>query len=75
VVIGDDVTNRLDLDACSVLESGEPLSIYKERIVSANAYLGIAPLLTALGMEPDVIVAGRTTDAALFLAPLVYAFV
>jgi hypothetical protein len=74
VVTGDDVLARLDLDACTVLETGEPLAVYRERIVSANAYLGIAPLLAALRAEPDVIVAGRTTDAALFLAPLVHRF-
>ena len=44
------------------------------RLVSANAYLGIAPLLAALRTEPDVLIAGRSTDAALFLAPLVRAF-
>jgi hypothetical protein len=74
VVTGDDVTQRLDLAACTVLETGEPLAVYRERLVSANAYLGTAPLLAALRSEPDVIVAGRTTDAALFLAPLVHAF-
>lgn len=74
VVTGDDVIQRLELQTCTVLETGEPLSTYKDRIVSANAYLGIAPLVQALGMEPDVVVAGRTTDVALFLAPLVYGF-
>jgi hypothetical protein len=74
VVTGDDVMQRLDLDACTVLETGEPLAMYKDRLVSANAYLGIAPLVRALSMQPDVVVAGRTTDIALFLAPLVYAF-
>jgi hypothetical protein len=74
VVTGDDVLQHLDLEACTVLETGEPLAAYRERLVSANAYLGIAPLLAALDTEPNVIIAGRTTDAALFLAPLVHAF-
>lgn len=74
VVTGDDVLQRLDIEAGIVLETGEPLAQYRERIVSANAYLGIAPLLAALRTEPDVLIAGRTTDAALFLAPLVSAF-
>lgn len=71
---GDDVLGQIDLAASTVLETGEPLANYRDRLVSANAYLGIAPLLAALQSQPDVIVAGRTTDAALFLAPLVYAF-
>lgn len=74
VVTGDDVTNRLDLAGYVVLETGEPLAAYRERIISINAYLGIAPLLEALQQSPHVIVAGRTSDAALFLAPLVHAF-
>jgi hypothetical protein len=74
VVTGDDVLARLDLDSSIVLETGEPLAHYQGRLVSANAYLGIVPLLTALEAEPDVIVAGRTTDVALFLAPLVHRF-
>jgi hypothetical protein len=74
VVTGDDVTDRLDLNACTVLGSGEPLSGYRDRLISANAYLGTAPLVEALACEPDVVVAGRTTDPALFLAPLVRAF-
>jgi hypothetical protein len=74
IVTGDDVLQRLDLEAATVLETGEPLALYRARLVSANAYLGIMPLLAALRTEPDVIIAGRTTDAALFLAPLVHAF-
>src|SRR3954452_12702195 len=55
VVTGDDVTDRLDLDACTDLSTGESLSGYKDRLISANVYLGIAPLLEALSLEPDVI--------------------
>jgi hypothetical protein len=73
VVTGDDILARLDLGA-TVLETGEPLAAYRERLVSANAYLGIAPLLQALEAAPDVVIAGRTSDAALFLAPLVHRF-
>ena len=74
VVTGDDVTDRLDLEACTELETGAPLARYKDRLISANVYLDIRPLLEALRYEPDIIVAGRTSDAALFLAPLVHVF-
>jgi hypothetical protein len=74
VVTGDDITRRIDLDHCTALETGEPLSAYKDRLISANAYLGVAPLVEALKTEPNVIIAGRTSDAALFLAPMVLAF-
>jgi Acyclic terpene utilisation family protein AtuA len=74
VVTGDDITDRLDLSACTVLDTGEPLAAYRDRLISANAYLGIAPLLAALDTDPDIVIAGRTTDIALYLAPLVHAF-
>ncbi|HEX5690936.1 MAG TPA: acyclic terpene utilization AtuA family protein, partial [Roseiflexaceae bacterium] len=74
VVTGDDVLERLDLQTATLLETGQPLADFRERLISANAYLGVAPILEALRAEPDVIVAGRTSDAALFLAPLVHAF-
>lgn len=74
VVTGDDVRDRLDLEACTDMDSGRPLAFYRDRIVSANAYLGASSLVAALDAEPDVVVAGRTTDIALFLAPMIHAF-
>jgi hypothetical protein len=74
VVTGDDILARLDPARCTVLETGEALSVYQSRLVSANAYLGVAPLLQALAQGADVIITGRTADAALFLAPLVHRF-
>lgn len=73
-ISGDDILAQLEPAALTILETGESLSVYKERLISANAYLGIAPILTALQQEADVIITGRTADAALFLAPLVHHF-
>jgi hypothetical protein len=42
--------------------------------VSANAYLGVSPLLSALEDRADIILTGRVADPALFLAPLIHEF-
>ena len=41
----------------------------RDRILSANAYIGAFPLAEALATGADVVIAGRSTDTALALAP------
>lgn len=74
-VSGDDCTeiihNYLDH---SIIESGQPLESIKERILSANAYLGCEGIVEALRNGADIIVTGRVSDPSLFLAPMMYEF-
>lgn len=42
--------------------------------VSANAYLGVAPLLDALNAHADILITGRVADPSLFLAPMIHEF-
>lgn len=77
VVTGDDLMDRLDeLLAQGVefrnMESGEPLESVRDRIQSANAYLGAAPLVEALRNGADVVISGRVADAALTYAPMIF---
>ena len=79
VVLGDDVYGRIGefLDAgveMRSMDTGEPLSTIRDRILSANAYIGAFPLAEALATGADVVIAGRCTDTALALAPMLQRF-
>ena len=72
-VEGDDLLPRLDeLAAAGVdlahLETGEPVGD-TSRFVSANAYLGCWGIVDALERGADIVVTGRTTDAAVVCGP------
>jgi len=72
-VTGDDVleaVRRIDLS----LDEGGAVSALGERLISANAYLGVKPILDALIADADIVITGRVADPALFLAPLIYEF-
>jgi hypothetical protein len=68
-VTGDDVLHAVSGGAYVVDEIGRTVADLKDSLVSANAYLGADPILTALDGDADVIIAGRVADPALFLAP------
>ena len=79
VILGDDVLARLDDFTARGFElrsmdTGEPLSTIRDRVLSANAYIGAFPLAEALATGAQVIIAGRCTDTALALAPMVHEF-
>jgi hypothetical protein len=70
---GDDLLGRLDeLVAAGVdlahLDTGAPLGD-PSRFISANAYLGCWGIVEALGAGADIVITGRTTDAAIVCGP------
>jgi len=74
-VYGDDVLVKLDkYKNTTVWETGKPLAELDGDIISANVYMGIDGIVEALRNGADIIVTGRVSDPALFLAPLVYEF-
>ncbi|SFM49113.1 acyclic terpene utilization AtuA family protein [Methylobacterium pseudosasicola] len=73
-VTGDDLLDAVRAGNFILEESGVPAASLGNRIVSANAYLGAAPIVAALADGADVVVTGRVGDPALFLAPIVHEF-
>ena len=79
LVEGDDILPRLD-DLIARghelrdMDSGRPLSAIRDRVLSANAYLGMAPVVEALGKRAQVVITGRVTDTGLTLGPLAHEF-
>lgn len=74
VVAGDDVMASIALDQLPVHEADGSIDTRAARLVAANAYIGAEPLVDALRQGADVVVAGRTSDPALAIAPLVHHF-
>ena len=74
VVTGDDVSASVDLNALPVHEADAGLDMSAWTMVSANAYIGAAPLAQALAQGAQVVVAGRTSDPSLAIAPLMHHF-
>jgi hypothetical protein len=79
IVTGDDIMPRIDelLDKGIELrnmDTNEQLAKVRDRIQSANAYLGAWPMVEALNRGAQVVITGRATDTGLILAPLIHEF-
>ena len=78
IVSGDDVLHRLEEFRRAGIklahsETGEDgFDRIKSKIVSANVYLGSDGIIDALEAGSDIIVTGRVTDSALFIAPTMH---
>jgi len=79
IVTGDDIMGRLDEMLARGLElrnmdTGKPLSTVRDRIQSANVYLGAWPIVEALNRGARIVITGRATDTGLTLAPMIHEF-
>jgi len=79
VVLGDNILDRLEeLLSLNVelknMETGEGALKILGKILSANVYLGAAPVVECLKKGADIVITGRVTDTGLTLAPMIYEF-
>jgi len=57
------------------LDTGEEdIDRIKENIVAANVYIGADPIIEVLRDGADLVIAGRVSDNALYVGPLMYEF-
>ncbi len=79
VVLGDNILDKIDsLIARGVMlnnmETGEPVSVVRESVLSANVYFGAEAVVECLKQGADIVITGRVTDTGLTLAPMIYEF-
>ena len=73
-VSGAILTDRIADMGLRFTETGEPIADCRDRIVSAEAYLGAQGIVDGLRQGADVVVTTRVADGCLFLAPMVHEF-
>ncbi len=79
VVEGDDILEGLDGllqrgEELRNMDTGQRLAEVRDRVLSANVYLGAFPIAEALGQGAQIVLTGRCTDPSLVLGPLIHEF-
>ena len=72
--VGDDVLDACKAGDLPIMEFDGTIKQLGNRLLSANAYLGVEPMAQALAAGADIVITGRASDPALFLAPMIHAF-
>ncbi len=79
VVHGDNIMDDIDSllakgEKFTNMDSGEKFLKVRDKVTSANVYLGAEPVVKALQEGCQIIVTGRVTDTGITLAPMIFEF-
>lgn len=79
IVEGDDVFARIDEltsagEQLANMDTKAPISTVRDRLTSANVYLGAFPIAQALDQGAQIVITGRGTDPGLVLGPMIHEF-
>jgi hypothetical protein len=79
IIEGDDIMPKLDEWIANGvqfinMDTGESLEEIRDKVQSANVYIGAQPLVEALEQGAQIVIGGRLTDTGLTLAPLAHEF-
>ena len=79
IIQGDDILSKIDSIIkegadLSNMDTGEPISLIKDNICSANVYIDSFTIKEALDKGADMVLAGRVTDPGLTVGPLLHEF-
>jgi len=79
IVEGDDILGQLDElmaagEAFENMDTDTPLASVRDRVTSANVYLGAFPIAEALSSGARIVITGRGTDPGLVLGPMIHEF-
>ena len=73
IVTGDDVIDIIKTQSpFNNLDNGAAIDTVRDRLVTANAYLGAHGIVEALDNGADIVITGRTADPSLTVAPCVH---
>jgi hypothetical protein len=78
VVYGDDVVEEVrsgaNDDVLRNLDTGQAISCVRDRIVTANAYVGAQSIAKTLAQGADLVITGRVADPSLTVGPCAHWF-
>lgn len=79
VATGDDFQDRIDEllaagESLTNLDTGEEFETVRDRVASANVYLGAQGIVEALNQDSTIVLTGRIADASLVTGPCIHEF-